>query len=159
MNIAIFIGNLTRDPDTRIMTNGKPRSMFTIAVNRPYTNREGVREADFITCIAYDKTAELVEKYLAKGRKVAVEARVKTGKYTRDDGQTVYTTEFIVDRVEFLSSAQGQGSGGEYGQYQDEAPPIPKATYSGTAQTAVAAPPPPPPPSGNYFEDEDDLPF
>lgn len=106
VNKAIFIGNLTRDPETKMMTNGKPRTTFSLAVNRPYVDRNGQRGADFISFTAYDSTAELAEKYLAKGRKVGIEAHVRTGRYEKD-GRTIYTTEFIVERIEFLSSAQG----------------------------------------------------
>lgn len=109
MNKVLLIGNLTRDPESKVMTNGKQRTMFTLAVNRPYTDANGQRTADYITCIAYDRRAELVSKYLAKGRKVAVEAHIKTGRYEKD-GNTVYTTEFTVDNVEFLSSVQDSGA-------------------------------------------------
>ena len=108
MNKGLFIGNLTRDPEQKIMQNGKARTMFTIAVNRPYTNQNGQREADFITCIAYDQTADRISKYLSKGRKCAVETHVRTGHYEKD-GRTIYTTEFVVDSVEFLSAAQSDG--------------------------------------------------
>lgn len=108
MNKAIFVGNLVRDPEMKMMTNGKPRCTFTLAVNRPYSNAQGNRDADFIGCVCYEKRAELAQQYLAKGRKVLVECHVKTGSYEKDDGrggkQRVYTTEFIVDNMEFLSS-------------------------------------------------------
>ena len=105
MNKVLLTGNLTRDPETKMMTNGKPRTMFTLAVSRPYKDSSGQRSADFITCIAYDKTAELVGRYLAKGRKAGVEAHVRTGRYEKD-GKTIFTTEFVVEQIEFLSSAQ-----------------------------------------------------
>ena len=122
MNKVLLMGNLTKDPETRMMSNGKPRTTFTIAVSRPYTDANGQRGADYIMCIAYDRTAELIGKYLSKGRKVLVEAHVRTGSYEKDEGngekRRVYTTEFIVDKIEFLSSAReattqesaGQGS-------------------------------------------------
>lgn len=103
MNQALFTGNLTRDPETRVMTNGKARTTFTVAVTRPYTNAAGNRDADFIMITAYDKKAELCQKYLSKGRKVLVETRVKTGSYEKD-GKRVYTTEFVLNSIEFLSS-------------------------------------------------------
>ncbi|MGI6689843.1 MAG: single-stranded DNA-binding protein [Christensenellales bacterium] len=103
MNQAIFTGNLTRDPETKIMTNGKPRTTFTVAVTRPYTNTEGRRDADFIMITAYDKKAELCQKYLAKGRKVLTNTHVKTGSYEKD-GKRIYTTEFVLDSIEFLSN-------------------------------------------------------
>ena len=108
MNKGIWTGNLTRDPETRVMTNGKIRTMFTLAVQRPYTNQQsGQREADFISFVAFERNAELAGKYLSKGRKVLVEAHVRTGSYDKD-GKRIYTTEFIADRFEFLSSPSSQ---------------------------------------------------
>lgn len=119
MNDARFTGNLTKNPEARVMSNGKLRCTFTLAVTRPYTNQQGTRDADFIQFIAFDKTAELAEKYLTKGRKVLVVSHVKTGSYEKDEGsgekRRVYTTEFIVDKLEFLSAAQ-----------QEEAPAPPQ---------------------------------
>lgn len=140
MNHCIFIGNLARDPDVKTLTSGKTRAMFTLAVNRTYLNQEGKRDADFITFIAYDKTAELVGKYLTKGRKAAVEARVRTGHYDKD-GTTVWTTDFIADRVEFLSPAQHDDG-------------------SSAAQGDVPPPTEAPADNGGFTEvEEDELPF
>lgn len=105
MNKFIAIGNLTRDPETKVTQTGKRITRFTVALNRPYKSQNGDREADFIQFTAYDKTAELAEKYLSKGRKVGIEARVRTGKY-EVNGETRWTTEFTVEHLEFLSSAQ-----------------------------------------------------
>jgi single-strand DNA-binding protein len=105
MNDARFTGNLTRDPEAKAMSNGKLRCTFTLAVTRPYTNQQGQRDADFIQFVAYEKNAELAQKYLAKGRKILVISHVKTGSYEKD-GKRIYTTEFVVDKIEFLSSAQ-----------------------------------------------------
>lgn len=122
MNSATFTGNLTRAPEIRVMTNGKPRAMFTLAVQRRYTSQQtGKREADFITFTAYEKNAELAEKYLSKGRKVLVESHVRTGSYEKD-GRTVYTTEFVIDHIEFLTSAQSQTQQGQTPP-PEEAPP------------------------------------
>ncbi len=126
MNDARFTGNLTRDPETRMMTNGKPRTMFTLAVPRQYANQQtGKREADFITFIAYGANAEIAAKYLAKGRRALVISHVKTGSYQKD-GNTVYTTEFVVDHIEFLSS---QSSTTQQGQEE----PQPPAQHQGPA--------------------------
>ena len=103
MNDARFTGNLTRDPEAKAMSNGKLRCTFTLAVTRPYTNQQGQRDADFIQFVAYEKNAELAQKYLAKGRKILVISHVKTGSYEKD-GKRIYTTEFVVDKIEFLSS-------------------------------------------------------
>ena len=105
MNKTFHIGNLTKDPESKVMTNGETRTTFTVAVNRNYVGQDGVRGADFINYVAYRKTAENVARYLAKGRKVAVEGHVRTGSYEKD-GKTSWTTEFVADVVEFLSNSQ-----------------------------------------------------
>ena len=106
MNIAMFTGNLTRDPESQVLQSGDMQTRFTIAVNRTYKDANGERQADFIQVKCYKKNAENAAKYLKKGRKVEVICTVKTGSYTKDDGQKVYTTDFIVDKMGFLSSAQ-----------------------------------------------------
>lgn len=103
MNKSILIGRLTRDPEIRYATNSNNMAIarYTLAVNRPF-KKNGEQEADFISCIAFDKTAHFAEKYLAKGMRVAVEGRIHTGSYTNRDGQKVYTTDVVVERQEFL---------------------------------------------------------
>ena len=112
MNKFYLIGNLTKDPETKVTQNGDPRTTFTIAVQRPYTGQDGTRSADFILCTAYRKTAELIQKYLAKGRKVALEGHIHSGSYDKDD-QKVFTTNFVVETVEFLSSGKNEAKSDE----------------------------------------------
>lgn len=102
MNKIFLIGRLCRDVEMSYSTNGNNTAVarYTLAVNRPYKN--GAQEADFIRCIAFGKTAELADRYLAKGMKIAVEGRIQTGSYTNREGQKVYTTDVIVERQEFL---------------------------------------------------------
>ena len=106
MNKAILIGNLTRDPETRTVGDSLKCS-FTIAVNRRFSNRQGVREADFIPVVTWSKLAEVCSRYLSKGSKVAVEGRIEVRSYDAQDGSKRYITEIIADNVEFLSSPQG----------------------------------------------------
>lgn len=133
MNKAIFVGNLVRDPELKVMSNGKPRCTFSLAVNRPYNNAQGTRDADFIGVICFEKRAELAQQYLKKGRKVLVECHVKTGSYEKDDGkggkQRVYTTEFVVDSMEFLSSARNDE--------QNDAQPVQDTTPASEGFTQV----------------------
>jgi len=110
MNIFTFVGNLTRDPESSVMQNGKTQTKFSIAMNRPYKDAEGKQGADFVRITCYEKTAENCAKYLSKGRKVGVVGHVKTGQYEKD-GKTIYTTDFIAENVEFLSSGQADGQG------------------------------------------------
>ena len=102
MNKVILIGRLTKDVDMRYSaSNNTPIARYTLAVNRPF-KREGEPEADFLPCVAFNKTAEFAEKYLAKGIRVAIEGRIQTGSYTNSEAKKVYVTEIVVERQEFL---------------------------------------------------------
>lgn len=99
MNQVILIGRLTRDPETRYTQEGMAIARFALAVDR---QTKGEKKADFINILVFGKQAENCEKYLAKGRKVAIEGRIQTGSYTKDDGTKVYTTDVVASRVEFI---------------------------------------------------------
>lgn len=104
MNKVILIGNLAADPEARTTQSGISQSTFRLAVQRKYANAQGVREADFFTVIAWRNTADFVNSYLVKGRKVAVEGTIQNRSYDGQDGQRHYVTEIIADNVEALSS-------------------------------------------------------
>ena len=105
MNKAILVGRLTKDPELKMTENTKREvCQFTIAVNRPYTNEDGERKADFINCVVWDKLAENLSKYQKKGNQVAVEGRIQTRNYEDKDGKKVYVTEVFVSNVTFLDS-------------------------------------------------------
>lgn len=99
MNRVILSGNLTKEPDVRMTGNDLKFAKFTIAVNG-YGNKSD--KPDFINCVAFSKTAELIEKYVHKGSKLLVEGSWKTGSYETENGRK-YTNECAVLRVEFLS--------------------------------------------------------
>lgn len=102
MNNVILIGRLTRDPEVRYTANTQMAvCTFTFAVDRP-TKQGEEKKADFPRVITFGKQAENCEKYLQKGRLVAVQGRIQTGSYKNKEGQTVYTTDVVADRVEFL---------------------------------------------------------
>lgn len=124
MNKVILIGRLARDPQVSYSSNSNAVARFTIAVDRRF-KREGEAEAgaDFISCVAFGKTGEFLEKYGKKGTKFVVEGRIQTGSYTNREGQKVYTTDVVVENVEFAESKSGQsdsdmggGFGGPSGQ-------------------------------------------
>jgi single-strand DNA-binding protein len=100
MNKVILIGRLTKDPDVRRSQEGKAIARYTLAVDR--WGKE--KAADFIQCVAFDKKGEFAEQYFRKGMKIAITGRIQTGKYTNKDGQTVYTTDVIIDDQEFCES-------------------------------------------------------
>ena len=103
MNKVVLIGRVTRDPELRYTASNIPNVRFTLAVNRPFENQNGEREADFINIVVWRKQAENVKKYVTKGSLIAVEGRIQTGRYERD-GQRVYTTDVVADNVQFLES-------------------------------------------------------
>ncbi len=110
MNKVMLIGRLTRDPEMSYSANSNNTAVarYTLAVNRPY-KQNGSQEADFIRCIAFGKTAELTERYLAKGMRVAIEGRLQTGSYINREGQKIYTTDTVVERQEFLEKRTDNG--------------------------------------------------
>jgi len=104
MNKVIMIGNLANDPEARTTQSGVSQSTFRIAVQRRFANPQGVREADFFTVIAWRQTADFCNRYLSKGRKVAVEGSIQNRSYDAQDGSKRYVTEIIADSVEALGS-------------------------------------------------------
>lgn len=107
MNSVELIGNLTADPDIRTLSSGNMMARFRLAVRRERRDANGEYQSDFIQIISF-RSVENIQKYLHKGSKCAVEGRIQTGSYTNNDGQTVYTTDVIADRVEFLNTRSGQ---------------------------------------------------
>ncbi len=106
MNQVVLIGRLTRDPDLSYTPQQQIAcTNFTLAVDRP--RRDGQEQgADFIRIVTWGKQAETCDRYLSKGRQVAVHGRIQTGSYKNKDGVTVYTTDVVADNVEFLGGAQ-----------------------------------------------------
>ena len=113
MNKVVLIGRLTRDPELRYTSSNVPTASFSLAVNRPFQNQSGVREADFINIVVWRKPAETAKKYLTKGSLIAVEGRIQTRNYDGADGKKVYVTEVVADNFEFLETkAQRAGGAG-----------------------------------------------
>ena len=100
MNSVILIGRTTREVELRYTTSQTAVARFSLAVERLV--KDGEKKADFPNIIVFGKQAENCEKYLAKGRKVAIQGRLQTGSYEDKDGKRVYTTDVIAERVEFL---------------------------------------------------------
>lgn len=101
LNVVSLVGRLTRNPETTLTQNNLAVCKFTLAVDRSF-KKEGQPTADFPRVVCFGKTAENVEKYLGKGRLVAVTGRIQTGSYKNDEGRTIYTTDVIADSVQFL---------------------------------------------------------
>lgn len=125
MNKVILMGRLTRDPEVRYSQGERQMAIarYTLAVDRRgrANTSNGEQTADFIQCVAFDRSAEFAEKYFHQGTKLVVTGRIQTGSYTNKDGATVYTTEVVADRVEFLEWGDRPASG-QRAQTQEAAP-------------------------------------
>lgn len=109
MNKIILTGRLTKDPEIRYTQKGKVVAQFTLAVDRPFTNQDGQREADFINNVAWGKTAEVIGNHVHKGHKILSEGRLQIRQYTDKNGAKRYATEVIVNNIEFLERKQQAG--------------------------------------------------
>jgi single-strand DNA-binding protein len=119
------MGRLTADPELRQTQSGIASCRFTVAVNRKYKNEQtGEYDADFITCVAWRQTAEFISRYFSKGKMIALEGTLRTGSYQdrNHDDVTHYTTDVMVDNVEFAGD-KGSSSGGQAPAAQSQQKP------------------------------------
>ena len=114
MNRVDLIGRLTADAELRYNSSNIAYCRFNLAVNRSFTNSEGKREADFISCVAWRKTAELINEHFKKGNEIGVSGRIQTGSYDDKDGKRVYTTDVIVEEITFIGSKKESRPEPEY---------------------------------------------
>ena len=116
MNYFVGIGRLTRDPEVRYTQSGKAYASFTLAIDRRKST-DGNQQADFISCVAWEKTAKVISQYCTKGKKIAVEGRIQTRSYDANDGTKRYVTEVVVNGMEFCDSKGGGASTTSEGLY------------------------------------------
>lgn len=136
MNKVILIGNLANDPEAFTTQSGISRSTFRLAVQRKYANAQGVREADFLTIMAWRNAADFANRYLTKGRKVAIEGSIQVRSYEGQDGAKHWVTEIIADSVEAVGGSRKSedpgpeepaprpGDNGEFEEVDDEEVPF-----------------------------------
>ncbi|PTQ51039.1 MAG: Single-stranded DNA-binding protein [Hydrogenibacillus schlegelii] len=111
VNHVVLVGRLTRDPELQYTASGTAVTVFTVAVDRPFKNARGEREADFIRVVAWRKLGEVVAEYVQKGRLVAVEGSLRTRSFENNEGRRVYVTEVVADSVVFLERPPKNGGG------------------------------------------------
>ncbi|WP_096186072.1 single-stranded DNA-binding protein [Evansella halocellulosilytica] len=120
INRVVLVGRLTKDPELRYTANGIAVASFTLAVNRPFSNQQGNREADFINIVVWRKQAENAANYLKKGSMAGVDGRIQTRSYDNNEGRRVFITEVVAESVQFLEPRGSGGNrdqqGGGYGQ-------------------------------------------
>lgn len=111
MNKVILMGRLTRDPDVRYSQGEQSTAVarYTLAVDRRYRREGEEQTADFISCVAFGRQGEFVEKYLRKGIKIVITGRIQTGSYTNKEGKRVYTTDVVIESHEFAESKAENG--------------------------------------------------
>lgn len=135
INRVLLLGRITKDLEIRQSQSGTAVLRFSVAVDRPQKN--GEKSADFINCIAFGQTAEFIGRYFSKGRMIAIEGNIKTGSYQNKNGETVYTTDVIVERTSFTGEKNSAQSAGTYQWYnntivQSETPQGAGQTYTGS---------------------------
>lgn len=118
INRVVLTGRLTRDVDLRYTQGGDAVAAFNLAVDRRFTNKQGEREADFVSCVIWRKPAENFANFFHKGSLVGIDGRIQTRNYENQQGQRVYVTEVIVDNFSFLESKNSTGNG----SYQNNQP-------------------------------------
>lgn len=119
MNNVALTGRFTRDPDIRYTDGGSTIARFTLACDRRFKQENG-QAADFISCVAFGKTAEFIEKYFQKGMKMELSGRIQTGSYTNQDGNRIYTTDVVAEQVGFAESKSAAVQHQEEGGYQSQ---------------------------------------
>lgn len=120
MNSVNLIGRLVREPELKYTQSGLAVLRFTVAVDRKLSKdkreeaeRNNQPTADFISCTAFGKTAEVIANYHGKGSQIAVEGRIQTGSYEKD-GRRIYTTDVLVNSITFVGSKNNNSGGGNY---------------------------------------------
>ena len=119
MNRVILVGRITRDPELRTSPSNVSFTAFSIAVNRTAVSSNGEREADFINCVAFNKQAENLCRFIKKGGQIGVEGKLQTRRYTAQDGSNRIATEVICDAIHFLEpKGNAQGGYNDYSSYE-----------------------------------------
>lgn len=130
MNNVILTGRIAKDLELKYTQNGKAYCRFTLAVDRRLSKEKkqeaeakGQATADFINCVAWGTTAEVLNKYTAKGKKILVNGSIETGSYTAEDGTKKYTTDVLANRVEILEFIDNNNINNQdtqpFGQFDD----------------------------------------
>ena len=120
INRAVLTGRLTRDPELKSTSSGISVAVFTLAVNRQYTDASGNRGTDFISCVIWRKSAENFCNFTSKGSLVGIDGRIQTRSYDNKDGQKVYVTEVVVESFALLESKKDRETNNNTGNYNNQ---------------------------------------
>ena len=128
LNSVCLVGRLTKDPELRYTPNNQAVATFSLAVNRPFKNQNGDREADFINCVIWRQQAENLANWAKKGALIGITGRIQTRNYENQQGQRVYITEVVADNFQLLEfnkqNNQGQSQGNSQPDFSRQAEPM-----------------------------------
>ena len=135
MNKVILTGRLTRDPESRMTQSNMEISRFSLACQSDFVSRDGERDTEFINCVAFNRSAQTINRYCRKGQMILVQGRIRNSSYDAQDGTKRYTTDVVVDNFEFLGSRNDGGNTNNYSNpssnnsvaYSPEAPQMPNS--------------------------------
>lgn len=135
INNVVLVGRITKDVELRQTGNNNQIVSFNLAVNRAFRGQDGTQQTDFISCKAFNKTAENIARYCGRGSSVAIQGSIQTGSYKKQDGSTVYTTDVMVNQVAFLDSKpQGnQQQGNNFNQLYNHVNNVPNGQQNNDA--------------------------
>ena len=128
LNSVVLVGRLTKDAELRYTPNNQAVATFSLAVNRPFKNQNGDREADFINCVIWRQQAENLANWAKKGALIGITGRIQTRNYENQQGQRVYITEVVADNFQLLEfnkqNNQGQSQGNSQPDFSRQAEPF-----------------------------------
>lgn len=152
-NKVILMGNLTRDPELRVTPKGTPVCQIGLAVNEKFKDKDGNarEEVTFVDVDVFGRQAEVIAKYMSKGRPILVEGRLRLDSWETKEGEKRSKLKVVLDNFQFVGSGQGRGDGdsGGGGGFEDNAPPARQAPRGGSS----------PAPARSENINEDDVPF
>jgi single-strand DNA-binding protein len=108
INRVILVGRITKDPELRFVNNDIPLVRFNLAINRNFTNNEGIRETDFIRCVVWNKQAENLAKFITKGALIGIEGKIRTSVFENNTDKKQFITEIQCDSIQFLDSRKNK---------------------------------------------------
>ena len=130
INNITLVGRLTKDSDLRYTSDGTATASFSLAVNRPFKSANGEREADFINCVIWRKSAENFANFTRKGSLIGITGRIQTRNYENKEGARVYVTEIVVENFTLLESKKDGGGNGQTGQSNNRSSHQPSDPFS-----------------------------
>ncbi len=144
VNNVVLVGRITRDPELRHSASGSAVCSFSLAINRNFKNQAGEYEADFVNCVAFNQTANLMEQYVNKGQLISVQGRLQSRSYDDNTGRKVYVTEVVCNTVSFLESKRSMDNSASIPDMSSPAPQTNQTFESQDVDVSI---------------DDDDLPF